>query len=949
MSDSITFFINGQKHVVTDVDPLMTLNEYIRAQPNLKGTKVSCQEGGCGACTVMVSELDVATSKVQHVSANSCLRPLASMNGAVVTTIEGIGGQQGGSSLAPLQQAIVEQGGTQCGFCTSGMIMQMASLVSNGDKPSQDQIELSFGGSLCRCTAYFPILKAFRQFASDASEVFEGDAVSPPSSFQCCGKGGANGGCCRAKSNDGEKTASSSSAASSSSSMCSGVIALDDGQRERVMAIARAEASYSKNGVDWHHATSLANAFELIGAATAASKSYRVVVANTSTGIFKDQRDDVLIDIKDVPELLVLHKAETAIEFGAAVPLEQLGATLAQARADNPTYETAAFPRFVEHLTHVAGVQVRNVGCWAGNLMLAHDRGFPSDVMMLLIGIGAQVRVASSATMSSAMSVMDFLSLDMSDKLLLSVSIPYASSAAWHFRSFRVAERKQNSHAYVNCGMSIQFEAQPAGSTVVAAAPVLAFGGIGSRPVLASDAAQYLVGKDLRGDGVLAQAMQRVTAQVKVTPGVELEAYKSSLVANFFYKFYLSVLPDAAVSPRIASAAAPFERPLSTSNTSWRGATDPSEFPVSDPSIRKLEGVDQVSGRVRYADDLSTRADALYGAVAVSQVARADIASVDVSDALAMVGVEDVLLAADIPGANSCGMNDAMSPAELRQQVLADGRVVYAGQPIALVLADSYRHARDAAAAVRVQYANVETPVLTISHARAANSYYPSLNAFYTVPMGPVTRGDVESGMAAATHVVQGTYESGAQMHFHLEQQTTVAEPGERAGSVQLHCATQSIAFVHSTVSSVLGVGEGLVEVHVNKLGGAYGGKIENATSVACLAALAAAKHNRPAHVSLDIETAFQMEGKRNPVQYDYKVGFDDQGQLQAIDMRVYVDGGAWNGSAFNNIIPILSACDGVYNCPNFRADGIPCYTNTVGNTYARVCFPKSESTHRIE
>jgi aerobic-type carbon monoxide dehydrogenase small subunit (CoxS/CutS family) len=132
--------LNGQE-VEIEAHPMKRLLDVLREECGLTGTKEGCGEGECGACTVLLDGQPVV----------SCLVPFAQVSGAVVTTIEGLGGNH------PLQRAFVELGGAQCGICTPGMIMAAVAL---GPKPSLDQIRQGLAGNLCRCTGYEAIYRA---------------------------------------------------------------------------------------------------------------------------------------------------------------------------------------------------------------------------------------------------------------------------------------------------------------------------------------------------------------------------------------------------------------------------------------------------------------------------------------------------------------------------------------------------------------------------------------------------------------------------------------------------------------------------------------------------------------------------------------------------------------------------------------------------------------------
>ena len=142
----IRLTLNGR--VVEEMVPTnQTLVEFLRYRLGLTGTKVGCDTGDCGACTVLIDGRAV----------NSCLVLAVEVDGADVTTVEGLGD---GGQLHPLQQAFVDQGAVQCGFCTPGMMMAAKSLLDEKPNPAEDEIRLALAGNLCRCTGYVSILDA---------------------------------------------------------------------------------------------------------------------------------------------------------------------------------------------------------------------------------------------------------------------------------------------------------------------------------------------------------------------------------------------------------------------------------------------------------------------------------------------------------------------------------------------------------------------------------------------------------------------------------------------------------------------------------------------------------------------------------------------------------------------------------------------------------------------
>jgi xanthine dehydrogenase small subunit len=147
-------FICNDKEVVTEIHPAITVLDFLRQNLSLTGTKEGCREGDCGACTVLVGEL--IHDKVQYKSANSCLLPLEAVNGKHVVTIEGLNSD----GLTPIQNFMVEEGGTQCGFCTPGFIVSMSGYFLTNEKYDPAGAVSALDGNICRCTGHASIKRA---------------------------------------------------------------------------------------------------------------------------------------------------------------------------------------------------------------------------------------------------------------------------------------------------------------------------------------------------------------------------------------------------------------------------------------------------------------------------------------------------------------------------------------------------------------------------------------------------------------------------------------------------------------------------------------------------------------------------------------------------------------------------------------------------------------------
>ena len=149
-----SFTVNGEARTIL-AHSMDRLLDVLRNNLSLTGTKEGCGEGECGACSVLIDGVLV----------NSCLIPVAQVQGANITTIEGLSGNP---RWAALQQAFLDCGGAQCGICTPGMILAAAHLLENNPSPSQDEVREALAGNLCRCTGYMHIFNAVLQAAREA-------------------------------------------------------------------------------------------------------------------------------------------------------------------------------------------------------------------------------------------------------------------------------------------------------------------------------------------------------------------------------------------------------------------------------------------------------------------------------------------------------------------------------------------------------------------------------------------------------------------------------------------------------------------------------------------------------------------------------------------------------------------------------------------------------------
>lgn len=298
----------------------------------------------------------------------------------------------------------------------------------------------------------------------------------------------------------------------------------------------------------------------------------------------------------------------------------------------------------------------------------------------------------------------------------------------------------------------------------------------------------------------------------------------------------------------------------------------------------------------------------------------ARIVSMDLSAVRAAEGVVAVFTAADIPGENNTG------PVRHDETMLADGEVVFPGQPLFLVAATSQRSARKAARLGKVVYEKRPAAV-SIAEARKAGSRIEETQR--------MARGDCAAALAAAPQRISGEFAMGGQDHFYLEGHICVATPGED-GQLHLLCSTQHPSEVQHLVANLLNLSSADVTVEVRRLGGGFGGKETQATGFAAAAALVAAKTGRPAKFRVDRDDDMILTGKRHEFEVAYQVGFDAAGQILALSLHL-----ASRCGASQDLSPAINDramfhVDNCYFLPDVEIVSERLKTNTVSATAFR-------------
>ena len=178
VTNTVRFVLDGKVVEAQGARRTTTVLDYLREQLHRTGTKEGCAEGDCGACVVMVGSLNASGQGVDYVPVNSCIQLLPTLDGKSVKTVESLKKPDG--TLHPVQQAMVNCHGSQCGFCTPGIVMSLVNLVQVNQSPKRQDVSDALSGNLCRCTGYAPILDAASKACSNKSALKLDDAADVP-------------------------------------------------------------------------------------------------------------------------------------------------------------------------------------------------------------------------------------------------------------------------------------------------------------------------------------------------------------------------------------------------------------------------------------------------------------------------------------------------------------------------------------------------------------------------------------------------------------------------------------------------------------------------------------------------------------------------------------------------------------------------------------------------
>jgi xanthine dehydrogenase small subunit len=498
-SQEVRFVCAREVVSLRDVDPTRTVLEYLRLDRGFTGTKEGCAEGDCGACTVVLGELDGGGVRFRAI--NSCIQFVPTLDGKELITVENLKGADG--TLHPVQQALVDCHGSQCGFCTPGFVMSLFALYKSVDRPSRPAINDALAGNLCRCTGYRPIIDAGElmydlgsQAASDRDDAW----------MNCSFSGEAPG------ASAGERD-----------------------MIERLQAIRRRDTLHLEHaGKQYFAPATLAELARL----RVEHPHARILAGGTDVGLWvtKQHRDlPVLIYLGNVAELRRCETTPTHIDIGAA-------ATVTDARAQFLPH----LPELAELLRRFASPPIRNAGTLVGNVANGSPIG---DSMPALIVLGTTIVLRQGDRVRELPLDEFYLGYQKNalepGEFVERIRVPRPGPAT-RMRTYKISKRFDQDISAVCAAFRVDLD----GERITAAR--VAFGGMAATPKRGAACELALVGK--RWDEATAAAAGAALAQ-DYAPISDMRAsadYRRRVAHNLMTRFQLETGIAAGAGVRIS-------------------------------------------------------------------------------------------------------------------------------------------------------------------------------------------------------------------------------------------------------------------------------------------------------------------------------------------------------------------------------------------------------------
>lgn len=924
--DSIIFSLNGkiiQLHE-GEFDPLQSLAEFIRSDSiHLTGTKIGCSEGGCGSCTVVISYyLKDKQQPIVHRAVNSCLLKLIQVHKTVITTIEYLGSlkkfkSSKNSSIHPIQNSFIKHSATQCGYCTPGFIMSAYASILNqhnilNDKSNSDTFDIEdlhkFDGNLCRCTGYRSIIDSLREFSK--SPLPSDDSISYDET--------------------GLKTYE----------MSSRIPIIPDFFKEA----PNINICIHYKGIAFIIPDSVENLLSIKKECIEnnCSEDTRIIVGSTEISvdisqnrIIAPKQGQVFISTFLMPELSHISiENGNEIVIGANTPLNDILKFIKEdEKVKNlKTIEEKRFiTEFIRRIETFGSNQIRNVASIVGNI--CHG-GAATDISNFLLAMKATLVIKDCLTQKTITREMDnsfYLSYRKVDlkpsEIVIEIKLKIPNKNEF-VSTFKQGHRRDDDI----CIVSSTIFASVSESNTVEEIRV-AYSGMSAFPVRATLVENFLRGKTFSIENIEKSfnLIDQIFPLDEKSPG-GFPKFRLQVSKSFLFRFFHQTQRDRGL-PYDQSATEIIDNPAKKAfkiggchcKEEKKKSQKDDDFDVIGLPFHHSTAASHVTGESVFVDDMANTIDTLHAAFVTSSIPHGRILDIDFTESLLIPGVIDKVTKEDIKGKNYVG------DLSLTEPVFAEEEVNFIGQPIALIVAKTADIARKAAKLVKVKYEELPS-ILSIKQAIEENSFFPYNHTMIS--------GDPDSyfnGTKNDTniHIIEGEMSINGQSHFYLEPSSVFVVPGID-DDLTVYAPTQHPSLVLNDLCRVNNIESNKINVVVNRIGGAFGGKETRICVLSNAASVAALKLGCPIKLTLTRSEDMTMQGQRHPLFAKYKAAFDNKGVIHGLNLEYFFDCG-WSLDMSSSVCDkALIHATSAYHIKNFSAIGHICKTNLITCTAFR-------------
>ena len=905
-TESLPIFIDGLEYEITadDLWHHHTLSQFIHTHVGRSAREV-CGEGGCGACSVIVtrpyrSQEDPSEVRLETYSVATCITPIGDLAFASIRTPQSTSSDRAEVST-PAQEALQVTNAAQCGFCTGGIVSVLDSECAGRGISCKD-VETLLDGNLCRCTGYRTISEAAQMLCED----YDGTHKEKAEAIRERAKGFRSE---LVSNRSFPETLRKSYKSYFCADNVDGVALVerpDLGDDQRLVnshirpasleALARCYADHPE-------------ATEVFGAGGSKKWENRTTLTGGFTDIGVDEREAQSIihhtvSVRDVPELRGWRiDPDGSLVLGAAVSISEMTRISDALKEDTDAFAAhkVSLQALRTQARYFANENVRHTGSIGGGLASCHHL---SDMVPVWVALDARIEVLSHSKGARSVSVTELLDVEEArlrleiDEIIVSIVLPPRDPNQFVAEAFKQAIRRTDSMALVSAAMTATRD----GSGVLTDAR-LVFGGLGA-PGLRARATEALLNAQncqslAEDDDALGKLLDELRSEieainVRALPQ-DMRDYQREVAAGFLRRF----IHMSAPNPSEFMDTNRFRQPPSRGRQIFEANTDKEAIIGRALTHRYLP--QHTHGETHYTIDAQLSEEGLHAAIVPAPIASGTLLQIDASLAEGERDYVGLITAKDVPGSNLQGH---MVHPLAEEEILCSSKITHFGQPVALVLARTEFGARRAAAKVRViAESDTKSPVFSFDDIVDHDSWF----SFEHLPDFPeneakerrLARGDTSAVFEKAVQnndrylTLSGREEVGAQSCFYLEPQCAVAVP-QSDERVEIRSSTQSPSHVARYVAAALGIEQHKVDVVAGFIGGGFGGKQTRSASFAAMAAVAARKMDRTVKIELSRETDMTLVPGRSPFRADYKIVLDRQtGAIEALQIDMIVNGGS--------------------------------------------------------